>query len=468
MNGVKNIFDSLFNLGIGYQNTSLDTLRQRTINIFNVLFLTIMTLVVLIRILNGQLSIAFINSIAMGLISLALYLSYKGMLNAAITLSCSVLTLLTFALAYLGLLKLLHIVPQLALIMVTFIIVIKQKKIRYAYVFICLILFFLISLKHGYSASASIPLVIQAFGFAVAFNSFVNFLESQDQSLNSAISKLKQLNIKQEELNKTLSEKNEELTTFSHIMTHDLKSPLISIISFSKLIQRKVRFEEENIRKFFGLIVRSAASMQSLINDLLLYSKIESEGSSELTEIDLNVLMDELLSDHEYEITEQKVVFDVSELPEVSGHQQLIRTLFRNLISNAMKYQPKNKANHIPTISIHSFENKNYHFVIVRDNGIGIKEQYIENLFTPFKRFHTDSEYEGTGLGMSICKRVMQKHKGNIELMQTSTNGSSFKLTFKKSESTDHRGIRLRSVVNSPQSQDGYSPSTSTILRLSD
>jgi len=72
----------------------------------------------------------------------------------------------------------------------------------------------------------------------------------------------------------------------------------------------------------------------------------------------------------------------------------------------------------------------NQHVIIVRDNGIGIKEEYIENLFTPFKKFHNNSEYEGTGLGMSICKRAMQKHNGDIELMEISANGSSFKLIF--------------------------------------
>jgi len=139
---------------------------------------------------------------------------------------------------------------------------------------------------------------------------------------------------------------------------------------------------------------------------------------------------------YKYEIINKEVAFEVGKLPEVTGNQQLLRTLFHNLISNAIKYQPKCKPNYIPKISINSSDDSNYHFIIVSDNGIGIKEEYIENLFTPFKRFHTNSEYEGTGLGMSICRKVMQKHGSSIELLETSTNGSKFKLAFKKSKQT--------------------------------
>jgi len=189
----------------------------------------------------------------MGFISLALFFSHKGRLNIAILLSCTVLTLLTFALAYSGLLKPLQIVPQLALIMVTFIIIIRDKKVRFTYIFCCLILLLLISVKHGHTVPASIPLVIQGLGFAIAFNHFVNFLESQDQSLNNAIAELKTMNTKQEQLNKMLKGRNDDLTTFSHIMGHDLKTPLMSIIAFAKLIERKVHFEE-NIGKYFEYI----------------------------------------------------------------------------------------------------------------------------------------------------------------------------------------------------------------------
>jgi len=118
MRAIQDIFNGLFNLGIVHQNTSLNVLRQRTINIFNTMFLSIMVITVLIRIVNGQLGIAVINLIAMSLIALALFFSYKGMLSVAVIISCLVLTLLTFALAYFGLLKPLQIVPQLALIMV--------------------------------------------------------------------------------------------------------------------------------------------------------------------------------------------------------------------------------------------------------------------------------------------------------------------------------------------------------------
>jgi len=115
----------------------------------------------------------------------------------------------------------------------------------------------------------------------------------------------------------------------------------------------------------------------------------------------------------------------------------LLKTLFSNLITNATKYQPKNKEGHIPIIKIWAKESDQSTEVYISDNGIGIKKDYIPKLFSPFKRFHSNDEYKGTGLGMSICKRVMENHNGQIEVFQTSESGTTFKLTFQYTQHPD-------------------------------
>jgi len=108
-----------------------------------------------------------------------------------------------------------------------------------------------------------------------------------------------------------------------------------------------------------------------------------------------------------------------------------LKTLFKNLISNGIKYQPKESSDHIPTIKIWSELGESID-IFISDNGIGIDDNYSKDIFEPFKRYHNKKDYKGTGLGLSICKSVMEKHSGKIELFKSSNEGTTFKLTFPK------------------------------------
>lgn len=164
---------------------------------------------------------------------------------------------------------------------------------------------------------------------------------------------------------------------------------------------------------------------------MITFSKIESE-EEELKLIELNTIIEDVKSHCEFDLIDKNVTLKISNLPVIYGNRQMLKTLFNNLISNSIKYQPKDKLNHIPVISIsHTINDCNYR-ILIEDNGIGIENTYKNELFEPFKRFHSNAEYEGTGLGLSICKKVMDKHNGIIELKSTSENGSTFILTFPK------------------------------------
>lgn len=263
------------------------------------------------------------------------------------------------------------------------------------------------------------------------------FIEKQESKLANSLNT-------QKLLNSTLKDRNKTLNTFSHIMSHDLKAPLRNTVSFIQLIRKKFQFENEKQKQYFQIIEDSTKEMKVLIDELLLYQKVESEAIT-FESIELKNLISELSSNIQKGPLNKKLQIDISTLPKINGNSILLKALFSNLISNSIKFQPKEKDNHTPIIKIWSYENMPKYFeIFISDNGIGIQEEYINNLFQPFKRYHSKKEYEGTGLGMSICKSVMERHSGFIELSKTS--GCTFKLTFPK--------------MKPPNQADGHDPSS--------
>ena len=171
--------------------------------------------------------------------------------------------------------------------------------------------------------------------------------------------------------------------------------------------------------------------MQVLIDELLLLHKVENE-TIPFENCDLNEIVKEVASYFRHDIAEKKAEINISNLPIIKCNKTLIGALLKNLISNSIKFQPKDKPNHIPVIKIwHETDSKNgLNLIFISDNGVGIDTTYMEKLFEPFKRFYNQSEYKGTGLGMSICIRIMDRHKGTIAVAETSSKGTTFKLCF--------------------------------------
>ncbi|HTC01451.1 MAG TPA: response regulator [Ferruginibacter sp.] len=230
---------------------------------------------------------------------------------------------------------------------------------------------------------------------------------------------------------------NKELDRFAFMSSHDLQEPLrkIRIYSDFLFVKRKEMLDEEAI-KYVQRIQNSAERMQNLIKDILEFSKISNSPAS-LVKTDLNTLVQEVLFDIQDIITAKKAEVIVGDLPELDVIPGLFRPLLSNLIENALKYSKKDVA---PVINIYSEVSMNmrdssannlttttpFCRIYVQDNGIGFDQRYAEQIFDMFKRLHGNSEYEGTGIGLALCKRIIEKHNGFISALSQDNQGTTF------------------------------------------
>jgi len=243
-----------------------------------------------------------------------------------------------------------------------------------------------------------------------------------------------QLSLKMQELdeaNNLLKTKNKNLSSYTYLVSHDLKAPLYNISSFLNIIseRNKSKFDEKDI-EYLGNVNYSLESMLSKINDLLCYSKISSNiNLSNVEPINLNDIINEVKKDFKYEIEKKSIQFIVeSELPKIKLEKISAHLLFQNLISNSIKYS---RLKH-PFIKINSDKNSEHITILVKDNGIGIKESYQPEAFDIFSRGQNNQSYEGTGIGLAICKKIVEAHNGSIELNSEENVGTVLSLIFPK------------------------------------
>lgn len=242
--------------------------------------------------------------------------------------------------------------------------------------------------------------------------------------------RLDQLTQDKNELIKAQEQSNKEKILYAQMMSHDLKAPLQTIGGFSKLLEKQLNHKGEDAQ-MLKYILAATNSMETLIDDLLEYSKTDTLNYT-FKEIEVNTLLSEALSIFSLDIKQEKIKIEKKSLGKIKANQKGIVAVFQNLISNSIKYQPLNKADQTVKIIIEQKESDLYDEIIIGDNGIGIKEENIPFLFDPFSRFHTQFDYAGTGLGLSICKKILQKHNGEISVLHSDKNGTSFLLRFPK------------------------------------
>lgn len=219
-----------------------------------------------------------------------------------------------------------------------------------------------------------------------------------------------------------LQRSNEELAQFAYVASHDLQEPLRMVSSYMGLLEDHFKDElDDDAREFIYYAVDGAQRMQQLINDLLLYSRVGTRGKL-MKEADIGEVLELVLGDLQLSIEESGATVKCDKMPTVVADGGQLGQLFQNLISNAIKF----RGGHAPEIYIATERREEEWQFLVRDNGIGIDGKYIERIFQIFQRLHARDEYEGTGIGLAVCKKIVERHGGRIWVESELGKGSDF------------------------------------------
>lgn len=233
------------------------------------------------------------------------------------------------------------------------------------------------------------------------------------------------LELKVQERTKALQRSNDELRQFAYIASHDLQEPLRTVSNYLQLIESRYPDKLDDAgREFIAFAVDGAVRMKNLINALLTYSRIDSR-ERKITLVDCQKVVDEVQRLLEATIKEAEADITIDNMPKIRADEQLLVQLFQNLISNAIKYHGTEK----PKIQVSAVRDKNFWRFSVQDNGIGIEPQYMERIFVIFQRLHLQTEYPGTGIGLAICKKVVELHGGRIWVESEAGKGTTFLFT---------------------------------------
>ncbi len=251
------------------------------------------------------------------------------------------------------------------------------------------------------------------------------------EKLRKANERIHMLNEKLKEENKKLGRSNKELDQFTYIASHDLQEPLRKLIFFGDLLKTNCgNILDEKAIDYINRMSNAAFRMGNFIRDLLQYSKVTTEIKP-FKRVDLNEIINEVIGDLEIQIRETGAEIDIEHLPHIYADPLHIRQLFQNILGNAIKYHRKNVP---PAIAITSktitSEDNEYCEIDISDNGIGFDNKYADKIFDLFQRLHGKSEYEGTGIGLSTCKKIVERHGGVISAYGKEGEGSTFSIKF--------------------------------------
>ena len=257
--------------------------------------------------------------------------------------------------------------------------------------------------------------------------SLTNNFQLMAGNLKQNFSEIRQANEELKATQTKLIRSNQELEQFAYIVSHDLQEPLRKMKNFSQLLARECQAqftENEKVQRYLDYIIDSADRQQKLIQALLDYSRLGKRNLSNVA-VDLNTVVGKVLEDLSIPITENQATVTWGDLPTVDASPTQMGQLFLNLIGNGIKFQGSAP----PQIQIKAQLQPEEWLISVQDNGIGIKPQYAERIFQIFQRLHSRSEYPGTGIGLAICRKIVEDHGGRIWVNSEPGQGSTFHFT---------------------------------------
>jgi len=222
-----------------------------------------------------------------------------------------------------------------------------------------------------------------------------------------------------------LARSNKELEQMAYVASHDLQEPLRMVTSYVQLLARRYKGKlDGDADEFIGFAVDGAARMQQLINDLLTYSRVGTRGKK-FEPTDCEIILGQVLENLQIAIEEKRAIVTHDPLPTILADNVQLGQLFQNLIGNAIKFQ----GHEPPHVHVSASHNENGWVFSVRDNGIGIAPEYAERIFVIFQRLHTREKYPGTGIGLAVCKKIVERHGGRIWVESQPGKGATFYFT---------------------------------------
>lgn len=298
----------------------------------------------------------------------------------------------------------------------------EEKTATLPFIFISAVYTDNLNVFKGYEKGA-FSFITKPFQPEILINKVKFFIEKHQQEVA-----LHRLNEDLKRKNEELEQMNEELEAFSYSVSHDLRSPLRGINGYAAILKEEFENElHEGALELLNKIIGSALKMSNLIDSLLWMSRLERKQSVNGL-IDLNKLVQNVLKEMEKTYDQQQVQFQVKNLPDCYGDRDLVRQVYTNLISNALKYSSRREH---AVVEIGADQKKNPTVYYVRDNGAGFDMEYKEKLFGVFQRLHGSHEFEGIGIGLAIVKRIVTRHGGKVWAEGKVNEGATFYFTLK-------------------------------------
>ncbi len=260
-----------------------------------------------------------------------------------------------------------------------------------------------------------------------SFNIMASELQTHRELLNE---KVKERTIELENIATELSRSNHDLEQFAYVASHDLQEPLRMVASFTQLLEKRYSNKlDDKAHQYIQFAVDGAQRMQALINDLLVYSRVGTQAR-EFEVVDVNSILENVLKNLSTIIENSNATIQIGEMPLIYAEKQQIGQVFQNLISNAIKFHGDSD----PVVEISATQVEEEWVFRVKDNGIGIDQQFFDRIFVVFQRLHNRETYSGTGIGLAIVKKIVERHEGKIGIESEIGQGSTFIFTIPKTK----------------------------------